>query len=307
MGTADGAPLERVLGRFARAEEAGFHTAWAGHLFGFDPLVLLALAGRRTRRIELGSWVVRAHPLHPVALAQQALAVQSACDNRLALGIGAGHPGTVEQRLGLDYGGPARQLREVIAALRPLLAGEATSHSGPRLRAHAKLAVRDARPPPILLAALGPAMLRLAGGAADGVAIWLGGPRYLESFALPRLREAARRAGRGTPRVACAVPVALCRDVARGRAAAEAFLAPSARLAAYARVLEREGATSPADVAITGDERALRRGLARLTDLGVDDLNAVCFPLAGDPEAARRTEALLAEISRASRARARPS
>jgi F420-dependent oxidoreductase-like protein len=293
------AGIEAWLERFARAEAEGFATAWTGQLLGHDALVLLALAGRVTRRIELGSWVVPTPPRHPVVLAQQAATAQAASGGRLALGIGVSHRAVVADRLGLPYERPLAQLREYLAVLRPLLAGDEVDHRGELYRVRLRLDLAPGPPPPVLVGALGPRMLALAGSAADGAAIWLGGPRTLEHFAIPRLREAARAAGRPPPRIACGLPVAVARDVAAARASAEVFLARSARLPAYQRILAREGVASPADVALLGDEDAVARRLERLASLGVTDFAAVTFPVDGDADAPGRTRALLARLAAA--------
>lgn len=289
-------PIDAVLRRFERAEALGFHTAWVGQTFGHDALTLLALAARATRRIELGTWVVPIQPRHPSVLAQQALSVQAGSGGRLLLGIGVSHAAVIEKRLGLPYDRPALRMREYLSVLVPLLAGRAVDFQGETLHMTGQVDVRAPRPP-VFLAALGPHMLRLAGELADGVAIWLGGPRYLERYALPRIRSAARAAGRETPRIACGLPVAVTSDAARARASAEAFLARSSRLPAYRRVLEREGASSPADVAVVGDASAVAEGLERLAGLGVTDFNAVPFAVEGDADAVPRTQELLASLS----------
>lgn len=293
----DGAtPVEALLRRFERAEALGFHTAWVGQTFDHDALTLLALAARATRRIELGTWVVPIQPRHPSVLAQQALTVQAASGGRLLLGVGVSHAAVVEKRLGLPYDRPALRMREYMCALAPLLAGREVHFVGETLRVSVQVGV-DASPPPVFLAALGPHMLRLAGELADGVAIWLGGPRYLERYALPRIRAAAEAAGREMPRVACGLPVAVTADEAVARASAEAFLARSSRLPAYRRVLEREGAASPGEVAVVGDASAVGEALERLAGLGVTDFNAVPFAVEGDPDAVPRTQELLAKLS----------
>jgi 5,10-methylenetetrahydromethanopterin reductase len=286
-------PLAAVLERFRSAERLGFATAWVGQVFEHDALTLLALASQHTGRIELGTWVLPIQARHPVALAQAALTLQAASGGRLLLGVGVSHEEVIGKRLGLDASAPARHAREYLEVLRPLLAGEGALHRGPRYRVALRLAAA-APPPPVFLAALGPRLLELAAERADGVAIWLGGPRYLEEFALPRLRAAAARAGRPLPRVVCGLPVALVADAARARASAEAILARSARLPAYRRVLERGRAASPAAVALVGSEAELERGLGEIEALGVSDFHAFCFPVEGDPEAAARTRAFLA-------------
>jgi F420-dependent oxidoreductase-like protein len=299
VSTAGGPSLETLCARFCGAERAGFATAWTGQIFGYDALVLLAVAARATRRIELGSWVTPAPRQHPAALAQQALTVQAASRGRFVLGVGASHAAVVEKRLGLAYDRPLRDLREYLALLRPLLAGEAVARSGRTWSAALSLRVPGtSRPPPLLVAALGPRMLALAGATADGAAIWLGGPRYLETFAIPRLRDAADAAGRPPPRIVCALPIALSRDAARARRSAEAFLATSARLPAYRRVLARGEAASPADVAIVGDAAALAEQLDALAALGVSDFHAVPFPVEGEPGARADTLRFLAERAR---------
>ena len=229
VSTVGAADLDAILARFERTEQRGFHTAWLGQVFEHDALTILALAGRVTKRIELGSWVVPTPPRHPSALAQQALTVQSACGGRLLLGIGVSHPAVVERRLGLSLARPLRHMQEYLAVLQPLLAGERVDHRGEEFRVALQLDSPDVAPPPVLLGALGPRMLALAGACADGAAIWLGGPRYLEELAIPRLRESAQKASRPAPRIACGLPIAVCADAARARASAEAFLAQSSR------------------------------------------------------------------------------
>lgn len=290
-------PVETLVDRFRRADALGFHTAWAGQLFDHDALLLLALAAQATRRIELGSWVLPVQPRHPVVLAQQALTLQAASRGRLLLGLGVGHAEVVERRLGLSSEKPVACMREYLEVLRPLLARERVEHVGARLRLALRLDGPEAPPPPLFVAALGPQMLRLAGRRADGVAIWLGGPRYLEEFALPRVGAAAREAGRPPPRIACGLPVAVTAHRERARASADALLARSARLPAYRRVLERERADSPAAVALLGDESAVARQLDHLGALGVTDFTAWLFPVEGDEEAPERTRALLAELA----------
>jgi len=292
--------VEAIVARFQRAEADGFATAWTGQLFDHDALTLLALAARATRRIELGSWVVPAPLRHPAVLAQQALTVQAASGGRLLLGVGVSHEEVVTRRFGEPFGSPLRHMREYLALLQPLLAGKRVEHAGERYRASLQLGSPGGEPPPVLLAALGPAMLRLAGAAADGAAIWLGSPRYLEQFAIPRLREAARAAGRPAPRIACGLPVAVTGDLAAAREGAESLVARSAKLPAYRRVLERGGLAAASDAAIAGDESRVARELAGLAGLGVTDFNDVLFQVPGDPEAPARTQVLLAGLARES-------
>lgn len=286
--------MDEVLARFVHAEALGFRTAWSGQVFGHDLLTLLALAGRVTRHIELASWVVPTPTRHPAALAQQVITVQHACRGRLLLGLGVSHAAVVGRRFGIHDPRPLSRLVEVLDVLKPLLQTGDVQHAGAHHRAELQLDRLGTAPPKILLGALGPRMLALAGSRTEGAALWLAGPRTLEDFAIPRLRAAASGAGRPEPRIAVGLPVALTDDVSRARDAADAFLEPSARLPAYRRVLAREGVSRPADVAVVGDGAAIGARLDALASLGVSDFNAVTFPVPDDPDVEDRTRSWLA-------------
>ncbi len=296
-----GASLSALLARFEKINAAGFHTAWLGQLFDYDALTVLALAGRLTDRVELGSWVVPTYPRHPAALAQQALTVQVAARGRLALGIGVSHQAVVTDRFGLDFTHPVRHAAEYLDILRPLLHGEPVDCAGSEFRTALKLDIEaHTAAPPLLLAALGPKMLELAGRSADGAAIWLGGSRYLEEFAIPLVFDAAHRANRPEPRIVCGLPVAITSDTESGRRSAHEFTQQSSRLPSYRRVLERQGLTSAADLALVGDEIKVLDALDHLAVLGVSDFHAILFPVEHDPGAADRTFEFLARLARLS-------
>src|ERR687887_2601179 len=194
--------LATLLAEIELAEAAGFPSVWMPNIRGFDALTVLALAGARTRSIQLGTGVVPTYPRHPAALAQQALTVQVATGGRLALGIGLSHRVTMEQGLGLDWSHPIRHMREYLTCLRGLLAGEAVQFEGEEFHvASYRLDVPGASPPPILVAALGPQMLKLAGRLADGTITWVGGSRYLSQTAVPVMGSSARNHNRPAPRI----------------------------------------------------------------------------------------------------------
>src|SRR5579859_7756493 len=89
-------PLPRIVAQLQRFEEAGFAHAFASQIFGPDALTMLAVAGSQVPRIALSTGVVLVYPRQPMMLAQQALTVQAATDNRLLLGIGLSHQVVVE-------------------------------------------------------------------------------------------------------------------------------------------------------------------------------------------------------------------
>jgi F420-dependent oxidoreductase-like protein len=246
---------------------------WMGTAFGFDALTALAVAGRDTRRIEVATAVMPTYPRHPAVMAQQARTVQAALGGRFTLGIGLSHPTMMTDGLGLDTSRPLSHLREYVAAMAPLLGGTPSRFTGEHYSVDVELDI-DAAPVPLLVAALGPAMLRLAGELTDGtITAWVG-PRTLESHIVPCITRAAEAVGRPAPRVATIFPVALVsdRDAARDDLAARWKWYGS--LPSFQAMFDREGVSGPADIALVGTERQLDAELDRLAEIGVTDLAA---------------------------------
>ncbi len=267
--------LDVLLARGRELEVRGFHTLWVPQVFGFDAVTACALLGRETRRIELGTAVVPTQPRHPTALAQQALTAGLASRGRFTLGVGLSHPVVIESLLGLSYARREAHMREYLEVLGPLLRGEPAQFRGEEYRVALTLQLPDPPRVPVLLAALGERMLRLAGRAADGTILWMTGPRAIETHVLPTLRAAAREAGRPEPRVVAGMHIVLTArpDAAKERLART--FARYAQLPSYRAMLDREGTTDPGQLALIGDEKTLDRGLERLRSLGVSDFEAV--------------------------------
>jgi 5,10-methylenetetrahydromethanopterin reductase len=295
IGGGAGDDLAELLREVERLEGDGFAAAWVPNIFRFDALTVLALAGRTTRRIELGSFVVPTYPRHPAALAQQALTVQAATGNRLVLGIGLSHQVVIEGMFGLDYSRPIAHMREYLTVLNGLLAQEPVSFQGELYRVGVRLTVPGATKPPVLVAALGPAMLRLCGRLADGTATWMGGLAYLRDVAVPTIGAAAAKAGRPRPRVVAGLPVCVTDDPVAAREAADRLYAGYGRLPSYRATLDRGGAAGPADIALVGDEAAVAAQVRALADAGVTDLGAVPFAAPGGSVA--RTYELLRALA----------
>jgi 5,10-methylenetetrahydromethanopterin reductase len=278
-------PPAQMVDQIVQAEQDGFDSCWMLHIFACDPLVLIAMAGARTSRIELGTSVTPIYGRHPFALAQEALTAQSATNGRLALGIGLSHQIVVENMWGLSYDKPAMYMREYLRVLNPLLQGQPASYAGERFRVNAGLQVPGATKPALLLAALAPAMLRLAGEQADGTITWMTGVKAIETHIVPRITKAAQEAGRAAPRIAVGLPVAVTNDVVAARERASQIYHVYGQLPNYQRVLARGGAKGPGDIAILGDEKDVERQIRALASAGATDFAAVLFP-AGDDAAA---------------------
>lgn len=291
-----GATVDGVADWLRRIEELGLDHAWMpGIPNGPDILTVLALAGRATERIEIGSAVVPAYLRHPVALATQALAVDDALAGRFTLGVGLSHQKVVESHLGLSYDHPVAYMSDYLAILQPLLATGSVDHVGTQLRTKIWLDVArtgdGGSRPPVMLAALGPQMLRLAGRQADGVMTWMAGVQAIEDHVVPTVTEAASTAGRPPPRVLASLPVMLTDDVDAARTRADDEFALYGRLPAYRAMLALAGATRVGDIALVGDERMLTDAIGRLRDAGVTDLQVTPF---GDAAAADRTVEFIA-------------
>ncbi|MDJ0788960.1 MAG: TIGR03564 family F420-dependent LLM class oxidoreductase [Myxococcota bacterium] len=277
------------------AASNGFASFWLSQITGPDSLTAIAAIAADAPEIELGTSIVPLYGRHPVALAQQALTAQAATGGRLALGIGPSHKLLVESVFGESYARPFTRTREMLTALSGLVRGEAISVDGEEVVARGQLAI-VAPAPPILIAALGPKMLDLAGREADGTTLWMVGPKTIGDHIAPRIREAASAAGRPEPRVLAGVPVCLTYDVDRARAHAAESLKMYGQLPAYRAMLDREGIGGPEDLLVAGPEDAVRAGIAAFEAAGATDLRVA--PLAPDEGEAEATRSLLAAIAK---------
>jgi F420-dependent oxidoreductase-like protein len=287
-------PLGRLRNRLQASADDGFASAWLANIFGLDALTALAVAGSQVPGIEVGTAVVPTYPRHPAALAQQALTAQAALDGRLSLGIGLSHQIVIEGMFGYSFERPARHMREYLAVLLPLLREGRVSFAGETLRAEVGLTAPCDHDVPVLLAALAPRMLRLAGRDADGTVLWMTGPATIESHIVPAITAAAADAGRAAPRVVCLLPVCVTGDPDGARERAAQMFSVYGQLPSYRAMLDQEGAAGPADVAIVGDEAAVAAQIDALGGVGVTDFVAAEF---GQGDDAVRTRALLRDLA----------
>jgi F420-dependent oxidoreductase-like protein len=287
------------------AEAAGFTSIWVPQIPDeFDAMTAVTLMGRATSRIELGTAVALVQTRHPVAMAQQALATQAVCEGRFTLGLGPSHHWIVEDMLGLPYDRPARLVRDYLEVLDAAFAGPGTVDvENDTYRVRSPLDITDITPTPILLAALGPVMLRIAGELASGTILWMADERAIGDHIAPRISKAAEEAGRPAPRVVAGIPAALCAndevDAVRERAnrvLGEAEYSPN-----YQRLLEHGDANDVGDLLAAGDEATVTARLRRFRDAGATDLSFRIVPIGPDREARiesrRRTEAFLGAIA----------
>ncbi len=292
--------LAKLTEQLRSAADDGFASAWMSNIFGLEALTALAVAGREVPRIEFGTAVVPTYPRHPAVLAQQALTAALALDGRLALGIGLSHKIVIEDMYGYSFDRPARHMREYLSILLPLLDGQPAGFDGESLHAHIGLSVPAQGRVPVLLAAMAPQMLRLAGGRTDGTVLWMTGPATVRDYVVPTITAAAAAAGREQPRVVCVLPVCVSDDPQAARDRANHVFAIYGQLPSYRAMLDREGAAGPGDIAVTGSEDQVTEQIEALAAAGVTDFVAGEYG-AGDDQA-RTRDLLKALISSGSTA-----
>lgn len=287
--------LESIRDEARRAAADGFASFWLSQITGPDALTALAAVAADAPGIELGTSIVPVYGRHPITLAAQALTAQAATGGRFVLGIGASHQVLVEGMFGESYTRSFTHTKETLLALKALLAGEPVALDGKEIVARGRLSI-EAAPCPILVAALGEKMLDLAGRESDGVTLWMVGPRTVADYVAPRLREAAARAGRPSPRILAGVPVCVTDDPDRARGHAAEELKLYGFLPAYRATLRREGLSGPEGLLAAGSEDAVREQLARFETAGATDLrlNTLC----ATPEETDRTRAFLRALCR---------
>jgi alkanesulfonate monooxygenase SsuD/methylene tetrahydromethanopterin reductase-like flavin-dependent oxidoreductase (luciferase family) len=296
-----GRSLERAIEHVKLAESLGYEAVYTTHIAARESLTVLTAYALSTERIRVGTGVVPIYSRTPATMAQTAATIDELSGGRLNLGLGVSHRVTVEHWHGQSIDEPVAEMREYAQTVRAILRGEDPAETarqppgGPlKWPTRFRLAGLDPRPTvPIYIAALSPAMLRLAGEIADGVMLWLCVPEYIASVVVPEVRAGRERAGRSLDGfdVVAALPAALTDERERIFAAQRRELLAYFGLPFYRAMLERSGfgeeiaafdtARGDAEAmqaaiserflaALTavGDEAAVRAGVARYREAG---------------------------------------
>jgi 5,10-methylenetetrahydromethanopterin reductase len=297
IGFAGGATLTSIGQVRADAQwavQAGFDSYWLSHAFGIDPLVALPVIASDALGIELGTSVVPTVGRHPIAIAQLARSAQQACGGRFTLGVGPSHQAVVEPLYGEPWDQPLQRTREFLDVLVPLCAGRPAASSGNQISGHAALDI-PSEPVPVLLAALGPQMLELAGRVATGTHVGQCGPRTIAEHTAPTINAAAEAAGRPTPRIIALVNLCVG-DPSIVRAAASANAGAYGALPSYRAMLDREGIDDPTDLILAGSIDEIANDLTAYVDAGVTDLRLGIYA-PDDDHASTTRQALAAWVS----------
>lgn len=277
-GLVQRASIEAISNHAQRASTDGFSSYWlAEHpTGGLDALTVLTVVGLTVPELELGTAIIPSFPRHPMVLAGQVHTVRNAIGNRLTLGIGLSHAPMMAQ-LGISFDRPIRHLKEYLSVLVPLLNEGRVSFTGETIACEAETFFHPEKPCPIVVAALGPQALKVAGRMTDGTTLAWVGPRTIREHILPRLTEAAVDAGRPSPRIIATLPVCVTDDEDGVRARISNTLGMYAQLPSYQAMFEREGVTEPGELALVGSASRVGELLEELADVGVTDFAASEF------------------------------
>lgn len=297
--------VDRLIADAQKAEAAGLSSVWIPQIpDDFDALTAAAIIAANTTTIEIGTAVVPIQPRHPIAMAHQALSVQAIAKGRLALGLGVSHHWVIEEMLGLPYERPAALMRSYLEVLSKAFDGPGiVDVDNEFFTVNNPMDITDEATTPILLAALGPMMLQLAGERADGTILWMADERAVGEHVVPNLMKGAEAVGRAMPRIVAGIPICLCADdeidtaIARtNRLLAEAEVSPN-----YQKLLETGDAQQIGDILAAGSETAIEKRLRSFADAGVTDVSVRVVPIGNDRDeliaSSRRTRELLASLN----------
>jgi probable F420-dependent oxidoreductase len=271
-----GRSLEEAIERVKLAESLGYETVYVTHIAGRESLTVITAYALATTSIRVGTGVVPIYTRTPATMAQTAATIDELSRGRLTLGLGVSHRPVVEGWHGQSIDRPVAEMREYVGIVRAILCGQ-DPPQGEKWQTGFHLLGLDACPSlPIYLAALSPAMLRLAGEVADGVLLWLCNPSYIRDVVIPEVRAGRERAGLTLEGfdIVPAVPAALTEDREAAYSAMRKDLLPYFGLPFYRAMIERTG--FGADIAAydgaTGDLEAMQ---GAISESFLEELTAV--------------------------------
>ena len=298
--------VSKLISDIEWADSAGLATAWMPQVpDDFDLLTMVALMASHSTRIELGTAVVPLQAQHPIALARQALSVHAVSNGRLALGVGPSHHWIIRDMLGLPYDKPAAYTRDYLQVLNAAISGPGpVDVENDTFTVHNPTALGAATPMPVLVAALGPVMLQIAGEHADGTSLWMADEKAIGEHIAPKINKAAAEAGKPAPRIVAGIPVTLCAnsEIDGAKERANRILAEAETSPNYQKLLDRGDARTVGDLCAAGDEESILARFKSFADAGVTDLSVRLLPI-GDTRdeliaSKYRTREVIAELAK---------
>ena len=278
-------PAAEFVAVAREAEARGYHMAWTGEASGYDAITLMTIIASHTERLRVGSAVVPVQTRTPVVLGQSVATLNHLAPDRVVLGIGLSSRVIVGDWHGLAFAPALQQIREAIQIVRMVASGERVNFEGKfyRVKNFRLTAPPPARPVRVVIAALGPEMLELAGEIADGVVLnWI--PPETVPVSIGHLEAGARRAGRTLAdfEIASFIRTCVTDDATAAREALARDITGYTTVDAYASFFKAAGFADEVDAVNAAWRAGDRAGAARhvsprfLDGLGVVGPAAFC-------------------------------
>jgi F420-dependent oxidoreductase-like protein len=275
--------LEESIARAKAAERLGFESVWTTQMpDARDASLVLAAYAHSTERVKLGTGVLPIYTRHPTAMAQMAATLDELAGGRFILGIGISHKVTVEGMWGLSLEDPVGAMREYLTIVRTMLREGSVGFEGRHFTARASYSAPHRADLPIMISALNPRMLELAGELADGIVLYMCTPAYVRDHVMPVVRKGREKAGRSLDGfdIVSVVPVSLTSNRAAAHEVFRKTVARYANLPYYRKMMDASGLKTALDaervdervldeLAGIGDENQVRDAVRRYREAGV--------------------------------------
>jgi F420-dependent oxidoreductase-like protein len=275
--------LDESVLRAKMAERLGFKSVWTTQLpDARDASLVLAAYANATERVTLGTGVLPIYTRHPTAMAQMAATLDELSSGRFILGIGISHKVTVESMWGLHLERPVEAMSEYLTIVRTSLRDGTCSFDGQFCTARWGYSAPRRPDLPIMVSALNPRMLELAGELADGVVLYMCSPAYIREHVVPAVTAGRAKAGKSMDgfEVVAAIPVCLTSDRAAGQEVFRKTVERYAALPYYRKMMDASGFGAQLqageireemldELAGIGDEEQVRDAIRRYSEAGV--------------------------------------
>ena len=275
--------LDESIARVKAAERLGYESVWVTQLPNArDGALVLAAYSHATQSVGLGTGILPIYTRHPTAMVQMAATLDELSGGRFILGLGISHKVTVESMWGLHLDHPVEAMREYLEIVRASLRDGGCSVDGRYFSAHWAYSGPRRAEMPIMISALNPRMLELAGELADGIVVYMCSPAYIRDQIIPALTAGRQKVGKTLDgfEIVAAVPISLTTDRTGGHAAFQKTVERYASLPYYRKMMDASGFKAQLEageiteemldeLAGIGDEQQVRDVVRRYREAGV--------------------------------------
>ena len=275
--------LDESVARAKAAERLGFESVWTTQMpDARDAALVLAAYAGQTQHVKLGTGVLPIYTRHPTAMAQMAASLDELSGGRFILGLGISHKVTVEGMWGLRLENPVDAMREYLTIVRSTLRDGGCGFEGRYFTGRVAYSGPRRADLPIMISALNPRMLELAGEIADGIVLYMCTPAYVREHIVPAVRAGREKVGKTLAgfEIVAAVPVSLTSDRSRAHDVFRKTVARYAALPYYRKMMDASGLKEELEqdrvdehvldqLAGVGDVDRVRGAVARYRESGV--------------------------------------